>query len=155
MRCKRIRAALRLAKPLIGEKAFRTENRWWRDQARLLSDLRDAGARLEALDTLRPFLVTRIGTAMTRRLEERFRDQQDARSMRRRRSRRSSARLDKRADDLVPQHRGWRAQDAGGGAGRDLPAGAHGDAPGAGGARSRSCCTNGASRPSIMRCRQG
>ena len=72
VRCKRIRAALRLAKPLMGEKAFRAENRWWRDQARLLSELRDAGARIEALDSLRPFLATRIGSEATRRLEERF-----------------------------------------------------------------------------------
>ncbi|MDP3493290.1 MAG: CHAD domain-containing protein [Hyphomonadaceae bacterium] len=72
VRCKRVRAALRLAKPLMGAKAFRKENRWWRDQARLLSDLRDAGARLEALETLRPFLAARIGTAMTRKLGERF-----------------------------------------------------------------------------------
>ncbi len=72
VRCKRIRAALRLAKPLMGAKAFRRENRWWRDQARLLSDLRDAGARIDALDTLRPFLASRIGSDATRRLEERF-----------------------------------------------------------------------------------
>jgi CHAD domain-containing protein len=72
VRCKRIRAALRLAMPLMGEKAFRIENRWWRDQARLLSELRDAGARIEALDSLRPFLATRMGSEATRRLEERF-----------------------------------------------------------------------------------
>ena len=72
VRCKRIRAALRLAKPLMGGKAFRRENRWWRDQARLLSELRDAGARIEALDTLRPFLASRIGSDATRKLEERF-----------------------------------------------------------------------------------
>ena len=64
VRCKRVRAALRLARPLMGEKAFGRENRWWRDQARLLSDLRDAGARLEALESLRPFLAARIGSAM-------------------------------------------------------------------------------------------
>src|SRR5262249_15564990 len=72
VRCKRIRAALRLAKPMMGAKAFRRDNRWWRDQARLLSELRDAGARVEALDTLRPFLASRIGADTTRRLEERF-----------------------------------------------------------------------------------
>lgn len=72
VRCKRIRAALRLARPLMSEKAFRKANRWWRDQARLLSELRDAGARIEALDTLRPFLASRIGSDATRRLEERF-----------------------------------------------------------------------------------
>lgn len=72
VRCKRIRAALRLARPLMSEKAFKRENRWWRDLARLLSDLRDASARIEALEALRPFLVTRIGSESTRRLEERF-----------------------------------------------------------------------------------
>ena len=72
VRCKRVRAALRLARPLMGEKAFRKENRWWRDQGRLLSELRDAGARLEALEALRPFLAARIGSAMTRKLGERF-----------------------------------------------------------------------------------
>jgi len=72
VRCKRVRAALRLARPMMGAKAFRKENRWWRDQARLLSELRDVGARLEALESLRPFLAARIGTAMTRKLGERF-----------------------------------------------------------------------------------
>ncbi len=72
VRCKRARAVLRLARPLMGGKAFRSENEWWRDQARLLSDLRDADARLEALDSLRPFLVGRIGTENTRKLAERF-----------------------------------------------------------------------------------
>ena len=72
VRCKRVRAVLRLARPVMGAKAFQKENRWWRDQARLLSDLRDAGARIEALETLRPFLAARIGTAMTRKLGERF-----------------------------------------------------------------------------------
>jgi CHAD domain-containing protein len=75
VRCKRIRAALRLARPLMGTKAFNRENRWWRDQARLLSELRDAGARIEALETLRPFLATRIGADVTRKLEERFQKQ--------------------------------------------------------------------------------
>jgi hypothetical protein len=102
VRCKRVRAALRLAKPRFGQKAYRKENRWWRDQARLLSELRDAGARLEALDTLRPFLASRIGTAMTRKLAERFeanRTQVDAAAA-------ISAfigAMDKRAEDLIPQ----------------------------------------------------
>ena len=39
VRCKRIRAALRLARPLMKGKSFDRENRWWRDQARLLSAL--------------------------------------------------------------------------------------------------------------------
>lgn len=113
VRCKRIRAALRLAKPLMGGKAFRRENRWWRDQARLLSELRDAGARIEALDTLRPFLASRIGSDATRKLEERF--------LRGRRIVEAEGAikqfidgLDKRGDDLVPaMESGVRADLAG------------------------------------------
>jgi CHAD domain-containing protein len=101
VRCKRIRAALRLAKPLMKGKSFARENRWWRDQARLLSELRDAGARIEALDTLRPFLATRIGSEATRRLEERFQRTRKAVE-----AEGSIAtfigQLDARADDLVP-----------------------------------------------------
>lgn len=102
VRCKRIRAALRLARPLMKPKTYNRENRWWRDQARLLSELRDAGARLEALDTLRPFLASRIGADTTRRLEERFQKTRIAVE--------AEApiatfigRLDARADDLVPK----------------------------------------------------
>jgi len=73
VRCKRIRATLRLARPLMRDRAFVRENRWWRDLARLLSGVRDASARLEALETLRPFLAARIGTEAARRLEERLR----------------------------------------------------------------------------------
>jgi hypothetical protein len=76
VRAKKIRAALRLAKPMLGAKAWRKENRWWRNAARKLAELRDAGARLEALDSLRPFLIARIGSAMTRKLSERFEKEQ-------------------------------------------------------------------------------
>jgi len=72
VRCKKIRAALRLVEPLLGGKAYRRENRWWRDAARELSELRDMTARIEALEALQPFLTARIGTAMMRRLNERF-----------------------------------------------------------------------------------
>jgi len=72
VRCKKIRAALRLAAPLMGAKAYARENRWWRNSARELSGLRDVSARIEALEALRPFLTARIGTAMLRRLTERF-----------------------------------------------------------------------------------
>jgi hypothetical protein len=72
VRAKKIRAALRLARPLMGGKAYRAENRWWRDAARSLSGLRDAGARLEALEALRPFLVRKIGEGGVLRLAERF-----------------------------------------------------------------------------------
>ena len=43
VRCKRIRAALRLARPLMKGKVFNRENRWWRDQARLLLSARCRG----------------------------------------------------------------------------------------------------------------
>ena len=102
VRCKRIRAALRLARPLMSEKVFARENRWWRDLGRLLSELRDAGARLEALESLRPFLVARVGADATHRLEERF--------LTERKSTDSSAainafigQLEARDGDLVPQ----------------------------------------------------
>jgi len=102
VRCKRIRAALRLARPLMSEKVFARENRWWRDLGRLLSELRDAGARLEALESLRPFLVARVGVDATHRLEERF--------LAERKSTDSSAainafinQLEARDGDLVPQ----------------------------------------------------
>jgi hypothetical protein len=72
VRAKKIRAALRLARPLMGGKAYRAENRWWRDAARSLSGLRDAGARLEALEALRPFLTRRIGEGGVLRIAERF-----------------------------------------------------------------------------------
>ncbi len=72
VRCKKIRAGLRLAEPLIGGKAFRRENRWWRDAARTLSGLRDMGAGIEAVETLTPLLTPKIGTAMVWRLKERF-----------------------------------------------------------------------------------
>lgn len=78
VRIKKIRAALRLAEPMLGRRAYRKQNRWWRNSARKLSDLRDAGARLEALDSLRPFLIARIGSAMTRKLTERFEKEQRA-----------------------------------------------------------------------------
>ncbi|HEV7689960.1 MAG TPA: CHAD domain-containing protein [Hyphomonadaceae bacterium] len=72
VRAKKIRAALRLSAPLMGKKAYAKANRWWRDAARELSALRDADARVEALEALSPFLTARIGTAMMRRLNERF-----------------------------------------------------------------------------------
>lgn len=48
---KKIRAALRLARPIL-DGAYATENAWFRDTARRLSDLRDAQALLESFDKL-------------------------------------------------------------------------------------------------------
>jgi hypothetical protein len=77
VRAKKIRAALRLARPLMSRKAYRAQNRWWRDAARSLAGLRDAGARLEALASLRPFLARRIGEEGVLRLAERFERQRE------------------------------------------------------------------------------
>lgn len=72
VRCKKVRAALRLARPVIGDKAYRRANRWWRDTARLLSEVRDLTARMEALDALRPHLEEHAGAASVFRLEAQF-----------------------------------------------------------------------------------
>jgi hypothetical protein len=49
---KKIRAILRLVRPTIGEKRFKAENTFYRDNARLLSEIRDATALIEALAEL-------------------------------------------------------------------------------------------------------
>lgn len=52
-RCKKIRAVLRLARgPLERDHAYATENAWYRDLARQLSTLRDAGVLIETHDAL-------------------------------------------------------------------------------------------------------
>lgn len=48
---KKIRAVLRLVRPVLGD-TYKTENAWYRDAARELSDLRDAQALLESFDQL-------------------------------------------------------------------------------------------------------
>jgi hypothetical protein len=72
VRCKKIRAALRLARPLMKDKDYRQENRWWRDAARGLSHLRDMAARMEALDSLKDFLGHEADLAAVLRLEATF-----------------------------------------------------------------------------------
>jgi CHAD domain-containing protein len=72
VRCKRIRAALRLAKPLIGKKAYVRENAWWRDAARGLSHVRDMTARLEALAAFQDDLELEVGGSVVRRLRWQF-----------------------------------------------------------------------------------
>lgn len=51
-RTKKVRALLRLARPELGDKAYRRENRALRDASRLLSPVRDAWVLVEALDDL-------------------------------------------------------------------------------------------------------
>lgn len=52
-RCKKIRAAWRLIRDDLGEEEYKTRNVWFRDTARLVSDMRDATAVIEALELLR------------------------------------------------------------------------------------------------------
>jgi CHAD domain-containing protein len=51
-RTKKVRALLRLARPELGDKIYRRENRALRDAARRLSPVRDAWVLVEALDDL-------------------------------------------------------------------------------------------------------
>ncbi|HKK76613.1 MAG TPA: CHAD domain-containing protein [Saprospiraceae bacterium] len=51
-RCKKIRAAWRLIRDSLGESQYKRRNRYYRDIARLISDLRDATTVIEALDLL-------------------------------------------------------------------------------------------------------
>lgn len=51
-RCKKIRAAWRLVRDELGEEEYKKRNRFYRDTARLISDLRDATSVIEALDML-------------------------------------------------------------------------------------------------------
>jgi CHAD domain-containing protein len=49
---KKLRAVLRLLRDQLGEKAYRAQNRRYRDAGRLLSDSRDAEVKVETLDDL-------------------------------------------------------------------------------------------------------
>jgi CHAD domain-containing protein len=49
---KRVRAVLRLVRPVVGEKAFQRENTCFRDAARPLTEVRDARILVETLDKL-------------------------------------------------------------------------------------------------------
>jgi CHAD domain-containing protein len=49
---KRVRAVLRLVRPVLGEKAFQRENTCFRDAARPLTEVRDARILVETLDKL-------------------------------------------------------------------------------------------------------
>ena len=49
---KKLRSALKLVRPVLGEKAYRRENERFRDVARELSDVRDAQVRAETVEGL-------------------------------------------------------------------------------------------------------
>lgn len=50
--CKRIRAVLRLLRPVVGDTVYRVENAWFRDTGQLLAGARDAAVLISALDAL-------------------------------------------------------------------------------------------------------
>ena len=50
-RCKKIRATLRLVRGALGN-TYSSENAWYRDAARRMSELRDAQAMMETYDAL-------------------------------------------------------------------------------------------------------
>lgn len=76
VRCKRVRAALRLARPALGEKTYKRLNKWWRDAGRELSAARDMSAQREALHDLAPGLADVFGEAALRALAARLKLEQ-------------------------------------------------------------------------------
>lgn len=69
---KRIRAALKLARPMMSGKANREIRNWWRDQARALSETRDLAARVEAMGALESGLAEAAGGRLATGLRSRF-----------------------------------------------------------------------------------
>jgi CHAD domain-containing protein len=59
-RCKKIRGLLRLCRGAMPKQVFRTENAWYRDTARILSDARDSTALLETYDHLMETCAERV-----------------------------------------------------------------------------------------------
>lgn len=66
---KKARAALRLVRKEIGRSAFRQQDHWLRDAARLISEVRDAEVRLETVRQLQS-IKPRRGRAPYARLEQ-------------------------------------------------------------------------------------
>ena len=73
VRCKKIRAALRLALPIVGKRFYRRENERWRDLARGLSPSRDLHARLEGFEQVARDLGQAISPSAIARVRARFR----------------------------------------------------------------------------------
>jgi CHAD domain-containing protein len=57
---KKIRAVLRLVRPIIGERCFQEENSVFRDAARPLTEVRDAQILIETIDNLRNHFHDRV-----------------------------------------------------------------------------------------------
>ena len=72
VRCKRVRAVLALGRKMMGDKAWRRQNRWWRDAGRSLSDVRDLSARVAALDGVRAEIETNVPELVIARLRAWF-----------------------------------------------------------------------------------
>ena len=69
---KRIRAALKLARPMMSRRANRNMRDWWRDNARKLSETRDLAARVEAVGALGDALSEAAGDRLAAGLKSRF-----------------------------------------------------------------------------------
>lgn len=75
-RCKKIRAAIRLARPQF-EETYQTENAWYRDLARSLSNLRDAEAMLETVAELRDRFEAQINPAAIKTVRDALEAERD------------------------------------------------------------------------------
>ena len=112
-RFKMVRSVLRLARPSIGELTFALENAWFRDTGRALSSVRDAVARIEALDALRrrfakemaPALADGVARGLEARLREASRDDDGVRS--------SAAKVAEALRGAAPRVKGWPLEDRG------------------------------------------
>jgi CHAD domain-containing protein len=113
---KKVRAVLRLVQDEIGEKAFRRENRRFRDAGRPLTEVRDAKALVEALDRLAEQSADEAETAPIANVRKAL--QADRRAVRRRVLRDEQAvpavvsevkeARDRLRDWSIP-HQGWSA----------------------------------------------
>lgn len=73
---KKIRAALRLVRPALGE-VYRRENVWFRDEARTLSHVRDATALIETVDGLSETCPEQMDAGLRQRVRQAFLDRRE------------------------------------------------------------------------------
>jgi CHAD domain-containing protein len=118
-RIKRARAALRLVRKPLGERAYRRENEELRDAARPLSPARDAKILVEAFDRVAGPVPRSGGTALARARDALVRRQLRARrrlvgsKSRLKPTRRALRSVRKRAREWTLGSRSWRALGAG------------------------------------------